>query len=289
MTPINVKERIETARDRIIAAVQEFQPIAVFGLFSGGHDSQSALFVTKETGLMTRGVHIHTGIGVEATREHVYNTCVEQNVDLLELKAAENINSKGELDPKVYRELVLQNGFPGPAGHVYMYINLKERALARLARMFGASARGKSKQRIMLVAGCRSQESTRRMGNVKPIEVQGRFIWINPIHDWSKLDTTDLIVHTGMKRNIVVDLIHKSGECLCGAFAKPGELEELKLWPQTRPAYEHIKALECEVRDAGHDWGWGERPPRCSGRKPDDRQLPLCFSCDKFVPGQLNI
>jgi len=37
----------------------------------------------------------------------------------------------------------------------------------------------------------------------------------------------DFMADNNLKRNEVVDLIHKSGECLCGAFAKPGELKRL--------------------------------------------------------------
>lgn len=125
-------------------------------------------------------------------------------------------------------------------------------------RDFGAGRRAK----VLYVNGGRSDESVRRMGNV-PTEPEphGRTIWLSPIHDWTKQDTSDLIEFTKAKRNLVVDLIHKSGECLCGAFAKKGELEELALWPQTRPAYERIKALEKRVMEK-FPWGWEDSPPK---------------------------
>ena len=104
--------------------------------------------------------------------------------------------------------------------------------------------------------------------------MDGRRIWCAPIHDWTKLDTTDLIAHAGLSRNPVVDLIHKSGECLCGAYAKRGELEELAQWPETRPAYDRIKALEAEVKDR-FPWGWEGQP----GKKPKKQPGILCQSC----------
>src|SRR5438132_972012 len=157
-----IASRLRQAVDRVNWAVELHRPVAVFGLFSGGHDSLSAMYATRETGAMSSIVHINTGIGVPATREFVRDTSSRLGN---ELKAAENTNAKGEPDPQLYRNFVLKYGFPGPHGHNMMYARLKERALARLARMFGATTRKTDKRRIMLVAGCRSQESVRRMGN----------------------------------------------------------------------------------------------------------------------------
>lgn len=66
-----------------------------------------------------------------------------------------------------------------------------------------------------------------------------------------------------------------SGECLCGAFAKPGELDEIGYWfPETKA---EIEALEIEVRAAGHreaicKLGHGQGSPSKAG--------PLCSSCE---------
>lgn len=280
-----IQDKIHFATMRLAEAIHEHNPIAVFGLFSGGHDSLSATWIAAtRLKLFTSVVHINTGIGIAATRHFVIDTCVEQGWKLLELQAEENRNAKGERDPQRYRDFVLKYGFPGPHGHGMMYARLKERALKRLGRMYGANCRGKTKQRILLVSGCRQAESDRRMGNTELLQVRGREIWVNPILDWSKSDTSELIEYAGLKRNPVVDLIHKSGECLCGAFAKPGELEELKLWPQTREAYDRIKALEAEAKAAGVHCVWGTRPPK----KQQERQYkqlelgPLCWSCSKY-------
>jgi len=272
-----IDDRIKTAVARLKAAIEIHRPIAVFGLFSGGHDSLSATYVATQVPDITAVVHINTGIGVQATRQFVYDTCAARGWKLIELKAAENTNAKGEPDPQVYRQIILKYGFPGPAGHGMMYARLKERALRRLARMYGADVR--KGRRIILVSGCRSQESDRRMGTVEEVQVMGRSIWVAPIHDWSKLNTTQLIEHADLRRNVVVDLVHKSGECLCGAFGKPGELEEYALWPETRPVYDEIKALEAEAKAAGVHCVWGTRPPRACRSKATPG--PLCWSCTK--------
>ncbi len=270
---------IDQALLRLDGAVQSMRPIAVFGLFSGGHDSFSACYVASLHPKFTAAVHINTGIGIEATRDYVIETCRARQWKLLEYKAVENLGRNGEPDPQVYDDLVRREGFPGPAGHGMMYSRLKERQLMRLERDFEATAKRGKERRVLYVTGCRSAESERRMAHTDEMQIEGRRVWSAPIHDWSKLDTTNLMEHVGQPRNPVVDLIHKSGECLCGAFAKKGELAELGLWPETREAYLRIKALEAEVVPF-FGRGWGERPAP-GGKK--QMQIPgmLCWSCDK--------
>ena len=51
-----------------------------------------------------------------------------------------------------------------------------------------------------------------------------------------------------------------SGECLCGAFAKPGEIKQIET--VSPPAAEQIHALEAKAKRAGVHCVWGTRPPR---------------------------
>lgn len=277
-SPLTISGKIAVAVNRLDSAIKDLKPIAVFGLFSGGHDSFSASFVASQHPSFTSIVHINTGIGIEATRDYVRDTCAARKWKLIELKAAENKNSSGLDDPQIYDDLILAHGFPGPGHHGKMYNRLKERALRMLAREFGANCRIRDKKRILLVSGCRSHESTRRMANTEERQIDGRRIWCAPIHDWTKCDTSDCLEFANQPRNIVVDLIHKSGECLCGAFGKgKAELEELKLWPQTRPAYERIIALQERCRVAGVHCAWGTAPPKEKKSKLVAGEL--CHSC----------
>lgn len=259
---IAIDEKVSVALARVTSAVKLFDPIEVFGLYSGGHDSFSACYVASLHPRFSGAVHINTGIGVEATREHVRETCSLRHWKLLEYKAMENIHADGTPDPQDFDKWCMKFGFPGPGQHGTMYSLLKERQLRRLQRDAGCSGRGKYPKRVLYVTGARSGESIRRMGNThtQP-EIEPQAIWVNAIHDWTKQDTSDLIELARAKRNLVVDLIHKSGECLCGAFAKKGELSELSMWPQTRPAYDRIIALQESVKAAGFPWGWEDAPP----------------------------
>jgi len=284
---MNIESKIQTALSRIDAAIKSTHPVAVFGLFSGGHDSVSATAVASLHPSFTSAVHINTGIGVERTRQYVRDTCSLKEWPLKEYEAAKHINSNGEPDPQHYRDFVLKYGFPGPNGHGMMYARLKERALIRLQREWKCTAKKSAPRRIMFISGCRSDESRRRMANTEEVQTDGQRIWCAPIHDWNKSDTSDLMQHLGIHRNPVVDLIHKSGECLCGAYASSGELEELSLWTETRPAYDYIIALQEEVRAAGFPWGWEQEPPKWFQEKKKGQSFMLeydqhlCWSCNK--------
>lgn len=257
-------------------AIEQYKPVAVLGLFSGGHDSLTAVSIAAKHPRFTAAVHINTGVGIEKTREFVRQTCKEQGWPLEEYFAV----ACGQ----IYRDLVLEQGFPGATkiGHGKMYNRLKERPLRKCI----AKHKKKTRDKVLLVSGCRSEESTRRMGSTEPLQLDGAKIWCAIIHDWKKTDCNEYIDAAGLKRNEVVDLIHKSGECLCGAFAKPGELKELALWfPGMAQA---IKDLEKEVQAAGFPWGWEDRAPEwfLEQRKGQKMMFPMeppmmCQSCDK--------
>ena len=278
-----MQDQINEALNRLSSAIEEYKPIAVFGLFSGGHDSFCASYIASLHPSFTAAVHINTGVGIPGTRDYVYKTAQTRGWPLREYKATENTRSDGSLDPQIfYADIVRKFGFPGPFSHRMMYTKLKERQLRRLERDFEASGNQKNPRRVMYVSGARSAESERRMANTNEVQLDGRRIWVAPIHDWSKLDTTKLMEAVEQPRNLIVDLIHKSGECLCGAFAKKGELAELGMWPQTRPAYDAIIRLENEIGPQ-FGWGWEDKPRR---NYKTQQTLPginsLCWSCDKF-------
>jgi 3'-phosphoadenosine 5'-phosphosulfate sulfotransferase (PAPS reductase)/FAD synthetase len=249
-------------------AEAEHAPVARYALFSGGHDSLTACSVAFEwaaaRGLPMRAAHIDTTIGIEQTRTFVKVTCAEQGWPLDVFRP-----------PVPYSQIVIENGFPGPAGHVHMYRRLKERALRQLVR----EAKSEQKDRVMLVSGVRQEESVRRMAHVEKIQREGAQVWTAAIWNWSKRDCNREIQQRDLRRNEVVDLLHMSGECLCGAFAKPGEIKDLELWfPEVA---EEIHALEAKVRAAGHHGCvWGHRPPRVHRDQMSfDAPGPMCVGC----------
>lgn len=275
--PVDPAAMIAVARNRIQEAIALHKPVATFALFSGGHDSLTASYIANLIPAVTATVHINTGIGVPETRIFVRETCAERAWRLLELHARFNRRANGTDDPQCYDVIVKRYGFPGPHGHNLMYARLKQRQIQALCRMY----KKKRGDKILLIAGCRSEESVRRIRNTKPLSSEKGTcrIWVNPIHDFTKFDCSAIIAHGGLRRSPVVDLIHKSGECLCGAFAKPGELAELAVWFPAVAA--EIRALEAEVKPV-HGWGWEGQPPskRCRLRMTKGQlDMPLCNSC----------
>lgn len=246
----------------INAAVKVYEPVAVFAAFSGGHDSLVSTAIAMANPNVDAVVHINTGIGVEATREFVRTTCEKQGWELIELHPPAGHS---------YRDIILEHGFPGPAGHLYTYTRLKERPL----RQLHASYREKRGDKIMVITGVRSEESTRRMGHVQTVVEESGRIWVAPIHAWTKAQCNQFISEMGYARNEVVDNLHMSGECLCGAFAKPGEMEQLEFfYPEVA---DRIHKLEHEVRDKGLPWVWGAKPPMKGQEELD--MAGLCAKC----------
>ena len=245
--------------------------IPAFALFSGGHDSLCATHVAMSRGYAQEVVHVNTGIGVEETREFVRETCARHGWPLNELSP-----------PVPYDELVVEYGFPGPAGHAFMYRRLKERALAAFAR----ERKPKRGAPFVYCSGVRRQESSRRMrGQASEWQRERKrgWWWRAVILDWTKADCNRYLEEQGLERNPVVDLLHMSGECLCGAFARPGELDEIRAWfPSTA---QRIRLLEERVRLAGREaCVWGVRPPRRPGGLESPLEEPgepgpLCSSC----------
>jgi 3'-phosphoadenosine 5'-phosphosulfate sulfotransferase (PAPS reductase)/FAD synthetase len=263
---------IAAAEKLLAAAIEEYSPRYIIALFSGGHDSVVATHIASRLGCLDFACHIDTGIGVPETRKFVADFCASQKIALRTYGAATYRTPAGALDPQRYRDFIREHGFPGPAMHTKMYNRLKERPLRQMIRELDR----RKNDRVMLVSGLRSSESARRGRYASAVHVwEGTKLWVAPAWDFSKLDVSAYIEQHGLPRNPVVDAIHKSGECLCGAFARSGEKEELAFWYPEVAGY--IDELECEARALGFEWGWGERPP--AKRRRRSVEGIMCSSC----------
>jgi len=276
---MSIESKISIALAELNNAILVYKPAMVVGMMSGGNDSLPACYIASLHPAFSGILHINTGIGVEDTRVFVRDLCAAKAWKLWEYKAMENTRADGTPDPMDYEKIVERYGFPGPAGHGMMYAKLKERQLRRFKRDHGIHGRGKIKNRVMLVSGVRSQESDRRERNVQTelIQLTPSELWAAPIREWSKQDCRAARIYAGLQENPVAFNLHKSGECLCGAFAKPGELEELRFfYPDTAA---RIDRIACAAKAAGHSNGWGERPEKKLIGTAAEKQH-MCTKCN---------
>lgn len=251
---MSLNEKLQQAAEIMERAIALHKPSAIIGLFSGGHDSYTVTHFVCENFKVDAVAHIDTGIGIPETQQFVIDRCKAHDWPLKIYRAVENVNARGEPDPQVFDDIVTRLGFPGAHGHGMMYSRLKERQVRRITREHSGAGP------VALISGCRKEESTRRMGTTDPIQDQGRNIWIAPFTYMTGSDCAEYMRCHELPKNEVKERLCMSGECLCGAFAKKNELQEIEYWyPEVG---KRIRALEEKVRAAGFPWGWEDAPPR---------------------------
>jgi 3'-phosphoadenosine 5'-phosphosulfate sulfotransferase (PAPS reductase)/FAD synthetase len=250
-------------------------------------------------------LHVNTGIGVPQTRDYVRSVAHTQGWHYLEYTTPESyeesvlrygfpgpgqhstmysrlkerairlaIRDHTPVHPmEVHRQEIVDilNDIQHlPLRHQYVIVRLIRRCLTQAITAYRRDLRP-----MVFITGVRRLESVRRMGHVVPMQKHGRHLWLSPLTSWSKDDVLNYRDANNLPHNEVVDVLHKSSECLCGAFAHAGELEELCLWYPNVGNY--IKDLERRVHAAGFSWGWEEGPPRRNRKgyvHPDQLMLP---------------
>ena len=254
-------------------AVSEYRPSHIFALFSGGHDSlcSTHLASTFLHPAFSGVIHCNTGIGIPETTEFVRETCAANGWPLYEYHA------RIRNGMPIYDDMCLRLGMPGgEQAHRGQYHTLKAESLYNAFRQHR-----QGNASMLFVTGIRKQESGRRMRN--PIAVPTRrdrkypaIVWVCPILEWSALDCTEYIAAQGLKRNPVVDKLHRSGECLCGALARPDEIKEIAVWYPEVAARIHALEEECFKRGLPSEWGSRkqEMPPA------EQLGMELCQSCE---------
>lgn len=279
-----VGELMAQSRDFVSDAIQRHvtnegrMVAATVVLFSGGNDSTTLAHLFRRD--VDYAAHANTTIGIEETREFVRNTCEEWGLPLIERTPTNEADH--------YRALVLDQGFPGPAMHFKMYQRLKERTLRTIR---GELVNDPRKERVVFLAGRRRDESQRR-AHVPISEREGSIVWVSPLVHWTKLDLNTYRLMAGdVPSNPASDLIHMSGECLCGSFAAPGEREEIETWFPL--AFDQVRELEAlladrdDIPEVRKTWGWGADPAKRALDRAPSMSGRLCSSCDDRFQGTL--
>lgn len=262
--------------DLIGQAREQHRPVASWCMFSGGNDSAVLADVCRnhyealcfiDTGTAVPGVIEHVQAFAEWLRKPL--TIMQAGTAFRDMVLGGQVQKDGTI-----REPL---GFPGPAQHGRAYTRLKERQIEALVRR---SKVGHSRRScVMLLTGKRRAESARRAKTTAGIERRGGQLYVNPLIDWTAYDMREHLAYMrahGAPQSDAAALLHRSGECCCGAFAEPGEREMLQsLWPDWFE--KTIGSLEREAANRGiPHCRWGERPAGATA----DEAGPMCSSCE---------
>lgn len=255
------------------AARAEHWPVRSFCLFSGGHDS--TVLAHRMRDRYDELAFIDTGTALPGVAQFVAQFAADLSKPLRILEAGD-----------AFRVLVIggqwrgrhwePQGFPGPAAHNVAYQRLKQYEIERLVREAKAEfAPGDRMARVMLLTGTRRAESARRARTqAAPARRVKAQVWVNPLIDWTNDQMRAYRAEHGLPESDVAALLHRSGECNCGAFAAPGERQDLIALFPTWFA-EHIAPLERRARELGlAGCVWGERPYESAAPAG-----PMCSDC----------
>jgi 3'-phosphoadenosine 5'-phosphosulfate sulfotransferase (PAPS reductase)/FAD synthetase len=301
----------EDADELIARAVSEHEPVAVWCLFSGGHDSTVLAHRCREDyqGL----AHIDTGTAVPGVVEFVreYADWLGKPLRILSAGDAYRQMVMGDLvwwarfitakdtDPGLSIEAFIArdtrehgrasggelgqvpHGFPGPAAHGRAYNRLKERQIMALLRESKAGHPRRS--RVLFLSGIRRAESRRRSKREPINRLPGKSaVFVNPLIDWTGQDMLRYRREHRIPESEAAALLHRSGECQCGAFANAAE--ERAMLKALYPAFfAGIEQLEREAQAAGVRWcRWGgyDLHGNRAGEASRERPGLLCESCE---------
>ena len=274
--------------------------VGTYWLSSGGNDSAIVGHLLR--GRYDAVLHVNTGTGIPETTRYVHAVAEAWGDTLHELHPKNSYRDLvlgkviASTGPNAGKRAVWQ-GFPGPPGHKVMYRHLKDEPLMAFRRSV-VGDQGRTRK-IAYLGGMRWAETDRRFRNAEAIDQDGAIVWVSPIVHWTDAHMREyrarhrcqqdhehaehrLCFGGALPLNEVTEHIHMSGECLCGAYAKPGELDEIEFfYPETAA---RLRGLEAEVEAAAIPaCRWGRKPP--GGSDADTPAGRLCSSCVAF-PGQ---
>lgn len=285
------EDRHRRPGDLIAVAKRRWEPIKTYCLFSGGGDSGVLAHRCREH--YDALLYIDTGTSIPTTTEpsiigvedHVRAFAEELGKPLLIRRSGEAFREIVLGDERWWRrfraaavehgDLTIEEmiaadkaagrtssrlyghgpyGFPGKAQHGIAYWRLKGRRIEEVLR---ETKQGHPRTAsVLFLSGVRRSESRRRAKR-EPFSQRGSAKFCSPLIDWSASEVVAYRAHFGLPVSDVAAIMHRSGECNCGAFARADEERELMraFWPSW---WSKIEALEAEAEARGIRWcRWG--------------------------------
>lgn len=276
---------IEQSRQILTDALDKHQPVATRLLFSGGHDSLVSTHVASRIldnlGKPHRVLHIDTTVGIPENERYVKD-CAEQ-FDW-DLRIIRNDEHRGKSYDQWVRD---EETFPMPQDHIWTYINLKRNAIEQVVR----EQKEQQDDRVLLVTGVYADESNRRAGFHQTEKRRGAQVWLNPCFEWSDADMGQYRLENDLPVNEVAAELGKSGECLCGAYAHPGDLEALRrVCPRLAERFDRLSdeispsdrhRMKWDMDEIPEQWKLEANGQQDAFRESPDRVQPLCHDCTR--------
>jgi 3'-phosphoadenosine 5'-phosphosulfate sulfotransferase (PAPS reductase)/FAD synthetase len=306
--------------DELVAeARRDWNPIKTFCLFSGGGDSTVLAHRCRD--LYDELFYIDTGTAVPTSGEPSIGG-VEEHVRAVAASLGKPLTIRRSGD--AYRTLVLGDelwwrryraaardrggltieewigeerragrtlarrygrppgGFPGPGFHGRAYKALKEARIEELLRETKAGHPRTAS--VLFLSGIRRSESRRRSKR-EPLSGRRSAKFCAPLIDWTGSEMAAYRDRFELPTSDAAALLHRSGECNCGAFARADEERGMMrtFWPAWWS--ETIEALESEAEALGIRWcRWGGFDVD-GNRATGSARLPAGSLCSRCVGG----
>lgn len=235
---------VAQAREQITAGVP------IYALYSGGKDSSTVAHYLASRNQLAAVVTLGTGISAPGWFDFVHQTARDQGWP------HEHYDT-----PISFEALVEKLGFPGPKAHTIFMNQLKGRALRAFKKRHPTA---------ILASGIRRQESKRRMGSAQEYSLfENVPVWA-PLINWTDAEVWAYVKKHALQRSPCYGVLGLSGDCLCGAYARPDERALIAA------AYPDIETrLVAMERGQEKPWGWGKTWKRPAATT----ESVLCVEC----------
>jgi 3'-phosphoadenosine 5'-phosphosulfate sulfotransferase (PAPS reductase)/FAD synthetase len=276
---------LQRSKKILAEATDDHEPVAVKLLFSGGHDSLVSTHVSgrilSEMGVGHEVVHIDTTVGIPANEEYVKSCATQFGWDL---RIIRNEEHNGKSYWQWCRD---EETFPMPQDHIWTYIHLKRNAIEQIVR----EEKKDRSDRVLFVTGVYADESDRRAGFHQIEKRRGAQVWVNPCFEWSEPEMASYRLDNDLPVNEVAAQLGKSGECMCGAYAHPGDLEAVRqICPQLAERLEALgddispspaHQMQWDMDKIPEDWKLEANGQQDAFRDSPDEVQPLCHDCTR--------
>ncbi|KQC02066.1 hypothetical protein [Pedobacter sp. Hv1] len=205
-----LQDEIQQSFEILKKAMFMADPYAVCVLVTGGDDSLTALKIAMMFGVkIDYIIHGVTGTGLKDVRLFVNSLSDKHKIKLLTADAG-----------SAFEDYVNRKGFfgVGHSAHSFSYHILKTNPFDRTISKY--IRKGVSRRNIILINGVRVEESENRADNYgdNPFRWQGRNLWVNIAHWFTKKQCLELLSSENEQRSPVSIALGRSGECNCGTM-----------------------------------------------------------------------